>query len=464
MAAINSMVGSKWGLSSSKTIWAYQSLVRQLLSYEAQVWAPNISVTALAKIQQVQNLALKVASRTLRSTPMKALELIHNITPIHLFISRTAMAGRLRTKNMCASSWSGDSKLKTKKSHQRSLDKALADEGLEIVQPKMKKRQPCLFNSNLQNQSDDLPRFWPYQRLTHPPTNDPTIVYTDGSKLDNETGAGWLVTVADQVIEEDCVCLGNLASVFQAEVLAISQAAQYCTNNRAKIMARSYHIIIKSDSQAAIKALANTVTTSPVVEEAKKRLNLLSSWFLVELDWVRGHNNDTGNEIADYLAKKGSMMRTYGPQPHIVPDYNTAVSILKAATIAEWQKDWNNTKGCEHSRKFIPGPDKAATNLLRALPFNKQRIIIQCLTGHTTLNYHQHKIGQAEEPLCRLCLEDDETPDHIINDCPAVALNRQLSFIQNNTHSKSSPFKNFLEGLISFIATPSVRELFKSPG
>ena len=158
------------------------------------------------------------------------------------------------------------------------------------------------------------------------------------------------------------------------------------------------------------------------------------------------------------------MMRTYRPQPHIVPDYNTAVSILKAATIKEWQKDWNNTRNCEHSRKFIPGPDKAATKLIKALPFNKQRIIIQCLTGHTTLNYHQHKIGQAEEPLCRLCLEDDETPDHIINDCPAVALNRQLSFTQNDTYSKSSPFKNFLEGLISFIATPSVRELFKSPG
>ena len=45
-----------------------------------------------------------------------------------------------------------------------------------------------------------------------------TIVFTDGSKMEN-TGAGWLITKENKIIEEKAIHCVN-ATVYQAEVLA----------------------------------------------------------------------------------------------------------------------------------------------------------------------------------------------------------------------------------------------------
>ncbi|KAG5870996.1 hypothetical protein JTB14_021867 [Gonioctena quinquepunctata] len=42
------------------------------------------------------------------------------------------------------------------------------------------------------------------------------------------------------------------------------------------------------------------------------------------------------------------------------------------------------------------------------------------LTGHCRLNHHKLRLGLTENPACRLCLEDDETSEHIFCACPAA--------------------------------------------
>jgi zinc-binding in reverse transcriptase len=43
------------------------------------------------------------------------------------------------------------------------------------------------------------------------------------------------------------------------------------------------------------------------------------------------------------------------------------------------------------------------------------------LTGHCDLRSHMHRIGKALEDTCRLCMEERETAQHIMCECPAVA-------------------------------------------
>jgi hypothetical protein len=49
------------------------------------------------------------------------------------------------------------------------------------------------------------------------------------------------------------------------------------------------------------------------------------------------------------------------------------------------------------------------------------RTLVGIYTGHSGVRHHMHRIGLAENAECRLCLEDDETMEHILCQCPAAA-------------------------------------------
>ena len=62
-----------------------------------------------------------------------------------------------------------------------------------------------------------------------------------------------------------------------------------------------------SDSQAALKAPQPAKTTSPLVRKCQKALNDVSTQQTVGLCWVPGHAGVVGNEVANKLARDGSV-------------------------------------------------------------------------------------------------------------------------------------------------------------
>jgi hypothetical protein len=69
-----------------------------------------------------------------------------------------------------------------------------------------------------------------------------------------------------------------------------------------------------SDSQAALKAL-QALRTSPLVHARQKALNGISTRHAVGLYWVLGRAGVRGNEIANTLARDGSVLKLVGPEP-----------------------------------------------------------------------------------------------------------------------------------------------------
>ena len=54
------------------------------------------------------------------------------------------------------------------------------------------------------------------------------------------------------------------------------------------------------------------------------------------------------------------------------------------------------------------------------------KIFVQLCTGHCSLQRHLNVMGLSEEVSCRICSKDyEETPEHLIKECPALENQRR---------------------------------------
>ena len=107
-------------------------------------------------------------------------------------------------------------------------------------------------------------------------------------------------------------------------MFAISRAASLMIE--AGLQGRS--IEIRSDSQAALRAISGLKVSSLLVLECRRGLNqLAAAGNAVQLSWVPGHAGQQGNEQADALARQGADIPWCGPQPALP----VSLSLCKAA-------------------------------------------------------------------------------------------------------------------------------------
>jgi ribonuclease HI len=108
------------------------------------------------------------------------------------------------------------------------------------------------------------------------------------------------------------ISLGKYATVFQVEIYAIVACVYEIQMN----VRPEKYVSICCDSQAALKAIQAAKTTSPLVQQCQKALNI-STRHTVGMYWVPGHAGVQGNEITDKLARYGSLQNFVGPQPFL---------------------------------------------------------------------------------------------------------------------------------------------------
>jgi len=134
-----------------------------------------------------------------------------------------------------------------------------------------------------------------------PPVVKGLVWFTDGSRTEEGIGAGVYGHSVKRMLS---ISLGKHTTVFQAEVYAILACIhEIRTQDRPE-----KYVIICRDSQVALKAL-QAARASPLVQQCQQVLNDISARHAVGLFWVPGHAGVRGNEIADQLARGGSVQQ-----------------------------------------------------------------------------------------------------------------------------------------------------------
>lgn len=240
--------------------------------------------------------------------------------------------------------------------------------------------------------------------------------FTDGSRMDSTEMAGAGIFCEQPSIEVS-VPLGQYATVFQAEAVAIHDAATFLSDYDT---VRTEVIYLCSDSLSALQAIERPKVVSALVKECKVELNRLSQKHFVGLVWVPGHSGVQGNERADGLARTGAQTP---------PDQDQSVGLSRQAVrraINAWLSTahmtyWRQVSGCRQAKLTTAGPQRKRTRHLLQLSRKSLRVVVGMLTGHFRFVRHLHLMHLVDSPLCEQCGEAEETALHFMGDCPAYS-------------------------------------------
>ena len=76
-------------------------------------------------------------------------------------------------------------------------------------------------------------------------------------------------------------------------------------------------------------------------------------------------------------------------------------------------------------------------------------VVISLLTGYLGLNGHLYKIGKDINPLCRRCLNGNETVEHLLCECESLTMSRDriLDKVFENFNSSHMSKWIYFDGL-----------------
>ena len=270
------MTRNNWGPKPKLMRWAYTGIVRPMLCYGAMIWghrAPEL----IEKFRRINRMAMNTFANFPKSTPTAALEVMLDIMPLHLFCTQEAVAARVRLDSVLDFGWHGTSHTKNHAvSHMKFLQNKLNK--YEINTKSSDRCHTLRWNTGFKINRDSFDGKAKHRQFTQ------YNAFTDGSKLDERTGAGLVVYKGNQEVIKNWFRLTDGTTVFQAEVSAVSKVAEALVELGDRNMK---FVKIFVDSQAAITAIGNMHVTSRVVAQAIDNLNRLADIVTsVTLVWI----------------------------------------------------------------------------------------------------------------------------------------------------------------------------------
>ena len=446
LANVANITRKNWGPKPKLMRWAYLGIVRPMLCYASMIWghrAPEVE----AKLRRVNRMAINTMGSFPKSTPTRALEIILDIMPLHLFCRQEALSARIRLDTVTVFGWDGENKNKTHcKSHLRHWQDCLLR--YEIRPDGSDRYNALKWSAGFRVNKDSFSGEAKHRAVTQ------FNVFTDGSRQNDQTGLGLAIYKGTKEIKAESFRLPDHATVFQAEVTAITKAVKALeTQTDAKF------VKILVDSQAALQAVANPHITSKVVWRAVDALNRLAiTARRITLVWIPAHKGHIGNERADELAKAGAA--STDPTRLLTTEKSSAVlrSEIREKVYRDWADEWTKYNCAHHSKGFYAGPNRQKAKFTLKLARLELGRFVRIVTGHNNLRFFQAKLRTTINPKCRFCNNGYETITHLIQECDRFWVQRRELF---GDKTPANDMKWSVRALLDFTYTPGINDAFE---
>jgi ribonuclease HI len=266
---------------------------------------------------------------------------------------------------------------------------------LKIIMPDSKENAAKMWRETMEIMADD---------------GDVAIVYTDGSKLE-EGGVGAAAIMLGDGAWQCAWSLPVYASIYQAEAIAIKNAIAILSTQHRRI-----HIM--TDSLSVLSALNNYGNRKP--QHITRLLWMQIRYLLdsnqldaVTLQWIPGHYDIPGNDMADALAKDAAKSKTM-PVLRMNPSLQMLHRQLWNEIWTSWAIAWGKIKSPRYIPKALP-TELELKRFHASLTLPQSSIFAQFRSGHTHLNASRNRFHRNISALCKCGRV--ETLKHFFLDC-----------------------------------------------
>lgn len=421
--ALKMIAYKNWGTDQNTLLMLYKSLILSKLDYGSSLYS-SCRPALLRKIEKVHNDGIRLCIGAFKSTPIKSLLNIVNITSLEdrreYILTKTAADILSKPYHPTKIHYKDDQLIKLYETKVRS-SKPFAYRALKILNEINIKISEINFQQNnyifklnppwkndclkidlslaRYKKENTVPQVY-YQLFLEFQSNNPEYIYiyTDASKSGDRSGFS---VVDPKNFFLKMASVPKQFSIFNAELFAILDAVKYIN----KISRRDQQFIICTDSLSAVQELQRYTENYLAVEIFKyvgRNKNIC-------FKWIPGHSNIPGNEIADEVAKSASEIMV---TTNILVDRKDFKSYLKMKFLNKWSLQWTNIQN-NKLRDIKPSMDPWTFS--NEFTRKEASTITRLRLGHTNLT---HSFLMAKEPSpvcldCRLPL----TVKHILIEC-----------------------------------------------
>jgi ribonuclease HI len=230
-------------------------------------------------------------------------------------------------------------------------------------------------------------------------------------------------------------------TILGAELFAIKEALLWLKENRTSAPGS----VIYTDSLSGLELLQDR-TPKNYINIAFGIQNLiwdLNKQYPVIIQFIPGHKNLRGNEMAD-LAAKAAHNNCLIVSANLSKEEK--MREIVAALYKVWQTEWTN--GMQVTGKGMKLANVRDKVGCWSWAFNQSRVIETVMAklrlGHVGLNQHLHRFGMTDSDLCRCGAI--ETITHFLIECPRYNRDRQQLLNKLRKINVQMSIKNMLGG------------------
>jgi len=111
---------------------------------------------------------------------------------------------------------------------------------------------------------------------------------------------------------------------------------------------------VHTDSRITLEAIANPRNHQTLVESIRKEIRTLEEdGWIVHFTWVKAHDNNPGNELADQLAKEAACDNSLQTCFSKISK-SEIVHIESQKSITKWQQQWDDSNKGRVTKEYFP--------------------------------------------------------------------------------------------------------------